>query len=115
MKQALCAYGPLSVCVRVTSAFQAYHSGVFNQNDPGAINHCVTLVGWNDAKGAWLIKNSWGTGWGMNGYMWIKYGSNSIGKLALWVKSKSIFYVIPANFYKLLPNIKPIPREIRRF
>lgn len=100
LKQALCDHGPLSVCVRVTSAFQAYTSGVFNESDMGSINHCVTMVGWDDSKGAWLIKNSWGTGWGVSGYMWIKYGSNSIGKLALWVQAKNRIYVIPAKYFK---------------
>jgi len=104
MKAALCTYGPLSVCVRVTNAFRAYKSGVFNEHDTGPINHCVTLIGWDDTKHAWLIKNSWGTSWGMNGYMWIAYDSNSIGKYALWVKAKSTFFVLPASFFQLLPK-----------
>lgn len=36
-----------------------------------SINHSVTMVGYSD-KGTtpyWVIKNSWGTGWGWNGYM----------------------------------------------
>jgi cathepsin L len=44
-----------------------------------SINHAVILCGWDDAKGAWLLKNSWGTGWGENGFMWIKYGCNKVG------------------------------------
>jgi cathepsin L len=85
MKRAICDHGSIAVTVTVTDLFQAYESGVFDETDPGPINHAVVLVGWDDAKKAWLLKNSWSTGWGMNGYMWIKYGSNSIGYAAAWV------------------------------
>jgi cathepsin L len=98
MKQAMCKYGPLTVAVRVTPAFQAYTSGVFNEQANGPINHGVTLIGWDDDKKAWLIKNSWGTGWGDNGYMWIAYNSNSIGYGAAWTQARS-------NFYKLSPDL----------
>jgi C1A family cysteine protease len=88
LKQALCNYGPLAVAVAVTSAFQAYKSGVFNESSNADINHGVTLIGWDDTKKAWRIKNSWGTGWGESGFMWIAYGSNKIGYAAAWVKAK---------------------------
>lgn len=90
LKQALCRYGPLAVAVNVTSLFQAYIGGVFNERDLSTVNHGVTLIGWDDTRGAWLIKNSWGTGWGETcggterGYMWIAYGSNNIGYGAAW-------------------------------
>ena len=87
LKQALCQYGPLSVAVNVTDAFQAYTTGVFNACVSGDINHGVTLMGWDDAKGAWLIKNSWNTAWGENGYMWIAYDCNNIGYAAAWVQA----------------------------
>ncbi len=95
MKQALCEHGPLAVGVNVTRAFLAYTGGVFNENASGDINHGVTLIGWDDAKKAWLIKNSWGPGWGQTcgygterGYMWIAYDCNRIGSIAAWVQAK---------------------------
>jgi cathepsin L len=88
MKDALCRYGPLAVGVRITEAFKSYTGEVFNEDDQGDVNHGVTLVGWDDSKKAWLIKNSWGETWGMSGYMWITYGSNRIGFGAAWVQVK---------------------------
>ena len=87
LKKALCDNGPLAVAVAVTSAFQAYKSGVFNEGSNAQINHGVTLVGWDDSKQAWRIKNSWGQGWGESGYMWIAYNTNKIGYAASWVKA----------------------------
>ena len=88
LKQALCEYGPIAIGVNATSAFQAYTSGVFNEKSPGDINHAITLVGWDDAKKAWRIKNSWGTGWGESGFMWIAYDSNKVGYGAAWGQSE---------------------------
>jgi cathepsin L len=85
MKQAMCDHGAVSVTVRATALFQAYTAGVFDEMDSGPINHAVVLVGWDDSKQAWLLKNSWDTTWGMSGYMWIKYTSNSVGYAAAWV------------------------------
>jgi cathepsin L len=108
MKAALCEHGPLSVCLRVTNAWRAYTQGVFNEHDNGPVNHCVTLIGWDDSKGAWLIKNSWGAGWGMGGYMWMAYGSNSIGMYANWVKARSTLFVLSTKYLQLVPIPKPI-------
>lgn len=87
LKKALCDYGPLGVAVAVTPAFKAYKSGVFNESSTADINHAITLIGWDDSKQAWRIKNSWGVGWGESGYMWISYGCNKIGYAATWVKA----------------------------
>ncbi len=88
MKQALCEHGPLSIAVNATTAMQLYDSGVFDENATGEANHSVVLVGWDDAKQAWLVKNSWGTEWGEKGYIWIQYGSNAVGSQAAWVDAR---------------------------
>lgn len=85
IKAALCEHGSVVAAVTVTPAFQAYVSGTFNEAAPGTVNHAISIVGWDDGKGAWLIKNSWGTGWGINGFMWIAYRSNQVGYAAAWV------------------------------
>ena len=51
-----------------------------------ATNHAVLIVGWDNTlvhaggTGGWIVKNSWGTGWGDNGYFTIAYGSANIGQ-----------------------------------
>ena len=79
IKQAIMTYGSVAAAVYVNSYFQAYRSGVFSGCQSGTVNHAIVLCGWDDAKGAWLLKNSWGTGWGENGFMWIKYGCSRVG------------------------------------
>jgi len=113
LKKALCEHGPIAVAVFATPAFQAYTSGVFNEQDTThGINHGVTLVGWDDATNAWLIKNSWGSGWGMAGYMWIAYNSNNIGFGAAWVEARNVRYRLTDEYLKLIPKLtKPFPPE----
>jgi cathepsin L len=88
LKQKLLLWGPLAVCVYADEAFQHYGSDTFDEFASGDINHCVTLIGWDDNKQAWLIKNSWGKVWGDQGYMWIAYGCNHIGADAVWVSAQ---------------------------
>ena len=82
IKQAIYTYGAVSAGVFVDIWFQLYTDGVFNRckRNPRWTNHAIILCGWDDAKGAWLLKNSWDTGWGENGFMWIEYGCNLVGE-----------------------------------
>jgi C1A family cysteine protease len=85
LKLALLEHGPLVVLVHVDDAFLGYKGGVFNERDPGAVNHAGLLTGWDDGKHAWRIQNSWGTEWGEQGLMWIDRESNHVGQYAAWI------------------------------
>jgi len=85
IKAAIYRYGGVSACVYADDYFQAYTGGVFSATDSTSeCDHAVMLVGWDDARGAWLLKNSWGPSWGVDGFMWIRYGANSVGYAAAW-------------------------------
>lgn len=86
LKQALIEHGPLAAPVHGDNCFKVYQDGVFNGHNNGMPNHVVVLIGWDDDKQAWLIKNSWGQRWGEQGYAWIAYGSNNIGIFAAWIQ-----------------------------
>jgi len=81
VKQAIYTYGAVQAGVYVDRWFQMYTEGVFNRCKKNVkwSNHAIILCGWDDDKGAWLMKNSWGPGWGENGFMWISYGCNKVG------------------------------------
>ena len=74
--------GPLGAVFNVYQDFDGYHEGVYiRDTDPSNQirgGHAVSIVGYDDTKQAWLMKNSWGTGWGMSGYCWIGYGQADI-------------------------------------
>jgi hypothetical protein len=88
IKQAILDHGPVTVCVVGSSAaFHAYKGGIFNYDTSADTDHMVVLVGWDDnqAGGIWFVRNSWGTDWGENGYMRIKYGYSRIGRGANYI------------------------------
>ena len=88
IKNAIYSYGPVAVAVTVGSAFSSYKGGIFTTNIDSAVNHGVVLVGWGTDPtygDYWIMRNSWGTGWGENGYMRIKVGVSRIGYKASYV------------------------------
>jgi C1A family cysteine protease len=85
IKDALMTNGVMGTCLDYESQFihnyGTYYSFYQPPTSPTDPNHSVAIVGWDDNKittaplpGAWLCKNSWGSGWGPEGgYFWISY------------------------------------------
>ena len=87
LKTHLMTNGPLAVWMQTWPDIADYTGGCY-EHEPGPIElgHLVLLVGWDDSqcggRGAWHVKNSWGTEWGEDGYFWIKYWTGYVGALA---------------------------------
>ncbi|KAJ7944459.1 Cysteine proteinase [Quillaja saponaria] len=69
------AHQPVSVAIEATGrALQLYQSGVFNGECGTSLDHAVVAVGYGTENGVdyWLVRNSWGTNWGEDGYVKIE-------------------------------------------
>jgi len=80
IKQYLVNKGPISVAMGIGSEYGGGFDGqvVYRcTNDTGA-NHAVIIVGYSDAGGYWIVKNSWGAGWNGDGYFKVGYGECAI-------------------------------------
>jgi RHS repeat-associated protein len=107
IRYSLYNYGPLVVLMAVHTDFFYYGSGVYT-HAWGSLEgyHSALIVGYDDAGQYFVVKDSWGTDWGENGYLRIAYseiGSETI--FGCW----TIAYKndIPAGF----PVIDGVPRN----
>ncbi len=84
IKTLLYTYGPLMIGLYANSPFLSYSGGVFTgcpANSASYINHAIVLYGW-DSNGNWLVRNQWGSSWGISGNM-ILSSANDCGMSTL--------------------------------
>jgi C1A family cysteine protease len=98
IKEALANYGPVSAEMVVCDDFNLYQSGIYahqedvfydyscwnppDDNRTGLNMHGIVIVGYNDSGQYWIAKNSWGSGWGDRGYVYIGYSDSIYDRLS---------------------------------
>ncbi|MFH1738079.1 MAG: C1 family peptidase [bacterium] len=96
IKSAILKYGCVDTAVYVVDAFENYAGGVYEDSNTepdsspyyySVSTHAIALVGWDDdppegGGGCWILRNSWGTEWGEDGYMRIRYESAGVNMFA---------------------------------
>ena len=96
---------PLATEVAADDGFQNYQSGVYSNCSSTSIDHMVELVGYScegkcdfdlagnlpNGVGYYIIKNSWGPGWGEKGYIRIK-ATNKKGKRCDAIATEALYY-----------------------
>ncbi|XP_069149724.1 uncharacterized protein [Solanum lycopersicum] len=119
----LCAVAqqPVSVGIDGTNVdFQLYRGGIYDgscSSSPDDLNHGVLIVGYGSEgeDDYWIIKNSWGTSWGVEGYGYIRrnsdlpYGVCAINSLASYPTKELSFELSPYPSPAVQPPPPPFP------
>jgi len=79
IKEALIENGPLVFCARFWKDFYFYREGVYRHRwGRIAGGHVMTIVGYDDNEQCWIVKNSWGKSWGLDGWYKMAYDADMI-------------------------------------
>jgi len=84
MQKDIMTNGPIQVAFMVYKSFMSYKSGVYKKHFWEILpegGHAVKIIGWGteDGHDYWLVANSWGTTWGLEGFFKIARGVNACG------------------------------------
>ena len=76
IKMALDAQHPVVFGMIVDDEYQNYRGGIVKMPRSTRLNpggHCQVIVGYDDNRKLWIVRNSWGKWWGESGYAWVPY------------------------------------------
>ena len=94
IKQAVMTYGVIYTSFYWDGSYYNGSNYTYYYNGSDQSNHAVGIAGWDDTKvtaggtGAWIIKNSWGAGWGQNGYFYLSYNDSQVNSEVCYYPSK---------------------------
>lgn len=109
IKRALIEYGPLIMCMHVWKDFLYYRGGVYKHRWGKRVGgHVVTIVGYDDSKECWIVKNSWGTKWGENGWFRMSYDANLFAE---WYGEDTGIMYIDGIYGNLKPDVPKVQIE----
>ena len=104
IKNALLTYGGVGLFFAYADKFYNAADYAYYCNDSTTINHLVLVAGWDNdfpatafspdapGNGAWIVKNSWGTGWGEEGYFYLSFYDSSIAQGVVFVTDPTTTY-----------------------
>lgn len=110
IKQALMDYGAIYTSYYHNDSYYKSSKYGYYYNGSNSSNHAVTIVGWDDnfprssfsssppGNGAFIIKNSWGTGWGQQGFFYISYYDSKMGMDGSYLFKQA---AAPTNFSRI--------------
>ena len=106
IKTALIDHGPLVICIFFWQDFYYYRGGVYEHRwGQRAGGHVVTIVGYDDTHACWIVKNSWGTRWGEDGWFRMAYDADMF---ADWYGEGTGVMYIDGVYGNLQPDVPKV-------